>query len=294
MNEMCEVALSAGEICYREEGRGRPIVFVHGLFTNGTLWRKVIAGLPRERLRCISPDLPLGSHVKAMRAGADLSPTGVAMLLAEFLRSLDLQDVTLVASDTGGAIAQLLLAEQPDRVARLVLTPCDAFENFFPPLFRPLQYAARSSIMLNAVIQPLRIRVLRRLPLAFGWLAKHPIPAAVTDGWLNPFLIDPAVRNDTAKFIRAVDSRALLAATDRLSAFDRPVLIAWASEDRVFPLEHARRLASIFPSAELTEVSDSYTFISEDQPARLARLIAGFVLGEDPTPLKSPRTGGDA
>ncbi|HEV3094882.1 MAG TPA: alpha/beta hydrolase [Solirubrobacteraceae bacterium] len=276
MSQVHEVELSAGAIRFREQGKGKSVVFIHGLLVNGTLWRKVLPLLAEDQFRCLVPDWPLGSHEAPMKPAADLSPLGVARLVAEFMEKLDLHDVTLVANDTGGAIVQLLAADQPERVGRLVLTPSDAFENFFPPIFRALQYAARMPVLLTAGIQPLRVRALRRLPIAFGLLSKRPIPAAVTDAWLRPFLTNRSIRRDTAAFIRAVNARDTISAAERLRYFQQPVLLAWASEDRLFPLEHAHRLAAILPNARVEEIHDSYTFVPEDQPERLAELIADF------------------
>jgi pimeloyl-ACP methyl ester carboxylesterase len=273
---MKQVELSAGTIRYRESGDGPPIVFVHGLLVDGTLWRNVTPRL-EGRFRCVVPDWPLGSHVSPMRADADLSPRGVAQLIAEFLEALDLNDATVVGNDTGGALTQMLAADRPPRVGRIVLTPCDAFDNFLPPLFKPLEFAARVPGGLNASVQPLRIRALRRLPIAFGRLIKHPVPPEVTDGWLRPFLSDREIRRDTVRFLRAIDKRDTLEAAERLQSFDKPALIVWASEDRVFPPAHARQLAELLPDARLEEVGDSYSFVPEDQPERLAELIDGFV-----------------
>ena len=270
-----EVELSAGTIRYRDSGTGPALVFVHGLLVDGTLWRKVVPPL-EGRFRCLVPDWPLGSHRTPMRAGADLSPKGVARLIVEFLEALDLRDAILVANDTGGAITQIAVAELPERVGGLVLTPCDSFENFLPPLFRPLQYAAKVPGALTAALQPLRLRAARRLPLAYGGLAKRPVPVPVTDAWLEPFFSDAGVRRDTARFLAAVDSRDTLAAAEKLPGFDRPALVAWASEVRLFPFGHAERLAALLPDAHLEVIADSWTYVPEDQPERLAELIGEF------------------
>lgn len=270
-----QVELSAGTIRYRESGEGPPIVFMHGLLVNGSLWRKVTPRL-EDRFRCIVPDLPLGSHTIPMKPGADVSPRGVARLVSELLERLELTDVTLVANDTGGAIAQMLVTERPERVERLVLTPCDAFDNFLPPMFRGMQLMARVPGGVAALVAPLRIPALRQLPPAFGWLAKRPIARGVSDEWLRPALTDRAIRRDTARFLRAIDKRDTLQAAARLSEFDRPVLIAWAPEDRFFPFDHARRLADILPDARIEEIPDSYSFVSEDQPERVAQLVGEF------------------
>ena len=110
--EMHEIELTPGTIRYRDVGRGEPIVFVHGLLVNGDLWRKVVPPLARS-FRCIVPDLPLGSHVTAMRPDADLTPPGLARLIADLLAALDLRDVTLVGNDTGGALCQLVATRPP-------------------------------------------------------------------------------------------------------------------------------------------------------------------------------------
>ena len=281
LSHLDQIKLSLGDVRYRDQGSGAPIVFVHGLLVDGTLWRKVTPLLPEDRFRCVVPDWPLGSHLLPMNEDAELSLLTLARLVTEFLEALDLDDVTLVANDTGGAIAQLAVVGDSDRIARLVLTPCDAFENCLPPLFRPLQYLAHVPPLLTLAVQSLRLRALRRTPLAFGWLAKHPIPSEVTDGWLRPFLSDPLIRRDTAHFLRAIDRRDTLSAAERLPCFERPALLAWASDGRVFPLDHARRLAALLPDARLEEVSDTYGFIPEDQPERLASLIAEFVAPAD-------------
>jgi pimeloyl-ACP methyl ester carboxylesterase len=277
---MNEIELSAGTIRYRDTGSGPPIVFVHGLLVDGTLWRKVTPSL-EGRFRCIAPDLPLGSHTVAMKPDADLTPPGLARLIGELLEKLELTDATLVANDTGGALTQILLANGPtDRIGRVVLTPSDAFDNFFPPLFRPLKYLAYVPGAVNGVIQGLRAPALRRLPLAYGWLAKRRIPNEVTAAWVRPCQHDRGVRRDTAKLLKGVSSRYTNEAAGKLGAFDRPVLLAWAPEDRFFPLEHAQRLAELVPDARIEEIADSWTFVPEDQPERLAKLVEEFAGAE--------------
>ncbi|GAA1560673.1 alpha/beta fold hydrolase [Kribbella sancticallisti] len=273
---MPEVTLASGRIRYRDRGSGSPIVFVHGLFVNGSLWHKVSDSL-EANFRCVCPDWPMGAHTLPMTAEADVSPLGVARMIGEFLEVLDLRDVTLVANDTGGAVTQLLLAEGCDRVSRLVMTPSDSFENFPPRGFRPLQYIARVPGGLTVGLQVLRARPFHRLPMAFGWLAKDPLPAETTSAWLRPFLSTRGIRRDARRFVRAFDNIDTLAAADRLSAFDKPVLLLWAPEDRFFPISHAHRWMEIFPDARLVEVPDSYTFVALDQPELVVDEIARFL-----------------
>ena len=211
-----------------------------------------------------------------MRPDADLSPHGLARLIAGVLDALDLHDVTLVGNDTGGALCQLVVGRHPERVGRLVLTDCDAFENFPPKAFRPLVWAARAHL-LTAALQPLRVPRLRRLPLAYGLLTRRTLPDALLEGWTRPFLSDAGVRRDARKVFAGIDRGALLDNAARLAEFDRPVLLAWAARDPFFPIEHARRLAAIFPDARVAEIADARAFVSLDQPERLAGLLDEFV-----------------
>jgi pimeloyl-ACP methyl ester carboxylesterase len=277
---MSEVTLPQGTIRYTESGQGDPIVFVHGLLVDGRLWRKVTPLLPAYR--CIVPDFPLGSHRVPMNPDADLSPPGFGRMIADFLEALDLRDVTLVANDTGGAMSQITAANHPERIGRLVLTNCDAFENFLPPAFRPLQYAAKVPGVLTAVMQGMRLDPMRRAPNAFGWLIKRDIRDAPLRDWVDPFLSDAGIRRDTVKVLKGIHSRYTLEAAERLRSFDRPLLLAWAKEDRFFKPKFAERLAAGIPGARLEWIDDSYTFVSEDQPERLAELIREFA------PAKSP------
>jgi len=272
---MSEVRLTQGPIEYTESGEGPPIVFVHGLLVDGRLWRKVTP-LLEDRFRCIVPNLPLGSHRQAMNPEADLSPPGLARIVAGFLEALELEDVVLVANDTGGAISQITAANHPERIGRLLLTNCDAFDNFLPPAFRGLQWAARVPGALTGIMQGMRFEPLRRLPNAYGWLIKRDFDAAPTREWVEPYLSDKDVRRDTAKVLRGIDPRYTNEAAEKLRDFDRPALLAWAIEDRFFKLSFAERLAATINGATLERIEDSYTFVSEDQPERLADVIARF------------------
>jgi pimeloyl-ACP methyl ester carboxylesterase len=272
---MSEVKLPQGTIRYSESGEGPPVVFVHGLLVDGRLWRKVTP-LLEGGFRCIVPDFPLGSHREPMKPDADLSPPGLARIVAGFLEALDLEDVILVGNDTGGAISQITAANHPERIGRLVLTNCDAFENFLPPAFRPMQWAARVPPVLNGLIQGMRLAPMRRLPIAYGWLIKRDLDGAPLREWVDPFLSNRDVRRDTVKVLRGIDPKHTFEAAERLREFDRPALLAWAVEDRFFKLSFAERLAATIRGARLEKIEDSYTFVSEDQPERLASLIEAF------------------
>jgi pimeloyl-ACP methyl ester carboxylesterase len=275
---MPQIELSAGTVEYEDTGGGGPVVvLLHGLTMDSSLWRKVLPDLRRDH-RCVLPVLPLGGHRQPMRPDADLSLRGIARLLAEFLAALDLRQVTLVGNDWGGA--QLLVSEGLDeRVGRLVLCACEAFDNYPPGTAATmLARSARIPGGLALALLPLRSRRLRRLPAAWGGMAKHGIPDDVLDAWFRPVLTQRAIRRDLRKYCVSVPpKRTLLDWVERQHGFDRPVLVVWASEDRIMPREHGPRLAQLFPKGRLVEIADSYTLVPEDQPAELTRLIREFV-----------------
>lgn len=274
---MPEIELSQGVIRYREEGVGAPVVLVHGLLVSGNVWDRLVPLLAKQG-RCIVPDLPLGSHSLPMRDGADLSAPGLARLIAEFMERLDLRDVTLVGNDTGGALCQLVAAHHPERLGRLVLTTCDAFENFPPPAVRPLLTALKLPGALAATSVLARLRVVRQGAFKAMPLTVEPIADEQVKSWVAP-LSDRRVRADLAKVVRGIDAADTVAAAEHLRDFDRPALIAWGAEDRFFPFSDAERLAATLPNSRLERIPNARAFVQLDAPERLADLIGSVTNG---------------
>src|SRR4051812_40439497 len=185
LGEARTVDVPAGTIAYRESGEGPPLVFVHGVGVNGDLWRHVAPPLARDH-RCIVPDLPFGAHTHPLRADADLSLPGLARIVADLLAALDLHDVTIVANDTGGAVAQWLVGHHAERVGRLVLTSCDAFHKFPPTPQRYLELAARSPALMWLLAWTVRFTAVQRLPTAYGWVTTQPIDPAIMRSFTTP------------------------------------------------------------------------------------------------------------
>jgi pimeloyl-ACP methyl ester carboxylesterase len=274
-----QIDLSAGTIEYQDTGgEGPTIVFLHGLLMDATLWDEVVGELS-PHYRCVAPTLPLGAHRQAMRADADLSLPGIARLVCEFVELLDLDDVTVVGNDTGGALVQLLAADGAARIGRIALVSCEAFDNFPPGLTGKtlVQTGKLPPSLFGLFMQQMRLRPLRRMPVAFGWLTKR--GDATTAHWIAPVLKQPDIRRDTVRVLRAIAAeRDLMVQTaERLVGYGAPALVVWASQDRVMPLEHGRRLAELFRQGRLVQIPDSYTLVPLDQPIALAKAIREFV-----------------
>jgi pimeloyl-ACP methyl ester carboxylesterase len=272
LGERRTVRVPAGTLEYRERGSGAPMVFVHGVAVNGDLWRKVVPGLADEH-RCVTLDVPLGGHSIPLDGEPDLSLFGVARIVADFLEALDLSDVTIVANDTGGAVSQALVGRHPERVGRLVLTSCDAFENFPPKAVAYLPWLARVPGAFRLVGQALRLRPLQRLPITYGWASHRPIERPIVESFIHGLRTSAGVRRDFARMLRATDSRDSVEAAALLPNFDKPALVVWAADDKFFPREHGRRLAELLPQGRFELISNSRTFIPEDNPEALVEVL---------------------
>lgn len=269
-----EVQLAAGTIRYREAGEGKPVVFVHGYLVDGRLWEGVVDRLS-DRCRCLAPDWPLGAQQVAMNPDADLSPPGIARLIADFLEQLGLEDVTIVGNDSGGAMAQVLVTTHSERISRLVLTNCDTHENFPPGIFKAMPPLAKLPGGMLALSAPFRIGAVGRR--AFAPFARTTIPAELIASWLRPATADGGVMHDLKKVTAGMDKRHTLAAAERLRDSDLPIRLLWAPGDRYFPISYAERLASEARNAEIVQIPDAKTFVPLDQPQRVADEIAAFV-----------------
>ncbi|HEX9966310.1 MAG TPA: alpha/beta hydrolase [Solirubrobacterales bacterium] len=276
--ERHEIDLPAGRIRYREAGEGKPIVFVHGYLVDGRLWDGVVDRLS-DRFRCIAPDWPIGSQRIAMDPDADLSPPGIAAIIHSFLEMKGLDDVTIVGNDSGGAMSQVLVTRHPERIGRLVLTNCDTHENFPPGIFKTLVRIARLPGAMAAINAPFRIGAVGRA--GFRPFAKTRFPDELIASWMEPGQRDAGVKRDLKKVTVGMDNRHTLEAAEKLRGSELPILLAWAPEDRFFPLRYAQRLAAEAGNARIVEIPDSKTFVPIDQPQRLAEEIAAFVKAEE-------------
>ena len=269
-------------IRYREVGSGPTLVFVHGLLANGVLWRDVVPGLS-GRFRCVVPDLPLGGHAVPISPETDLSPRGVARIVANFMAALDLRDVTLVGNDTGGAICQIVVTEHPGRIGRLVLTNCDAYEAFLPWQLGIFHHGPRllGHPFVEALALALRARPVQRLLLKL--VAKRRMDEATLDAYFASVTGNPGIRRDLTRFLQKISRRYTLEAVRRFPEFRSPVLIVWGEDDPFFLSRYARRLEGDFPDARLRFLSGSRAFVPEDRPEALAGYIADFVRARSET-----------
>lgn len=274
---MPRIDLPAGPIHYEEQGQGPVVVLLHGLLMNHTVWDEVLPLLP-DGFRYVLPDLPLGAHPEPMHEGADLSLRGLNQLIADFLTALDLTAVTLVHSDWGGALF-LTAYRMDERVANLIVLPCEAFGNFPPGL--PGKTATAAAYVpggITLALRQLRIPFLRNTPLMFGWMAKRPLSDELVRGWTEPGLRDKRIRRDLLSYTHSGFRKPeLIANTEALRDFSGNALVLWSSAGKVMPREHGHRLAALLPKATLVELDDAYVLSMLDRPAAVAAAMGEFL-----------------
>jgi pimeloyl-ACP methyl ester carboxylesterase len=275
---MTQLALKQATIEYQEFGppdsEHPPVVFVHGVLVDGQLWRGVAEKLGRLGYRCIVPSLPLGSHTIPVNDAKSLSLHGVAEIVNDVIVALELSEVTLVGSDTGGGICQLVVDAHPERIGRLVLTNCDAFDQCPPFPFNTVFSLLRGPRSIKALFGQMRLAALRNSPLGFGLLISRPDKRMTAD-WIRPCLNDTRICRDLAALLRQIAIADLTDVATRLNRFDKPVTLVWGQDDRVFTPRLGRRLAAAFGNAKLIEVPGARTFVSLDEPDAVIDAIAG-------------------
>lgn len=269
------IDLSAGQIDYLDTGGDGPtVVLLHGVLMNHSVWRSVITKLAPS-FRCVAPTLPLGAHRQPMLDGADLSIDGIALLVAEFLERLDLHDVTLIMNDWGGP--QLLVDHgRTERIGRLVLVACEAFDNF-PPGAPGRRLAKLAATPGGFGLQSLLMRSAAVRRSVATTLVKRAVPDEMLRDWFEPFIQDRQIRQDLRSYCLSVPLDSGRSWSAGLASFDKPALVVWAPEDQMMPPEHGRRLAELLPHGRLIEVTDSYTVVPLDQPQQLADAVRAFI-----------------
>jgi pimeloyl-ACP methyl ester carboxylesterase len=272
--------LPQGSLSYRVAGPPSssrpPVVFLHGLLVDLRLWEPVADRLAAEGIRSYAPTLPLGAHQRALNPDADLSPSGIAGLVGDFIAGLGLDNVTIVGNDTGGAICQLMLGGDTSRIGAAVLTNCDAFGTFPPRALAPLFFVGRHPAIVACLVPGLRSAKLRTGRLGFGPLTSAPLDAGLTRGWIEP-LADKAIRRDLATFTRGVRPGVLLDAASRFGQFTGPVRILWGDDDAYFGADLGRQLSEAFPHASLATVAGGRTFLPLEHPDEVAAEIMAAI-----------------
>ena len=270
------VETPSGRIGYIEAGSGPVALFVHGVLLNKHLWRRQLAGLSDVR-RCIAIDL-LAHGDTDIAPDQDVSVTANAEMLKELIDALQIDQVDVVGNDSGGGIAQIFAALNPERVRSLALTNCDTHDNWPPEAFKPFVEMVAGGGLSKTLNAMLSDKSIYRSPGALGPAYEHPETATDEDIeiYLRPHLRSEQRTRDLARFVGAFDHKHTLAIEPQLRKLQSPTLIVWGTDDVYFPVKWAHWLAKAIPGAKPpVELAGARIFFPEERAEAFNQLLRG-------------------
>lgn len=264
------VQTASGLISYLEQGEGPVALFVHGVLVNSHIWRHQLSALSDTR-RCIAVDL-LGHGATQVSAEGCVSSRGQAVMLAQFLDALGVQEVDLVGNDGGGAVAQLFAVDQPERVRSLTLTNCDAHDNWPPQAFMGFVEMCAAGGLLDTLKAMGADKAVYRSALGPCYERPDWVSDETIEAYLRPYLANPKRLAELEQFVAAFDNSQTVAIEPQLRNLGVPTLVVWGDDDVYFDPKWGRWLKDIIPGAErLVELKGARLFFPEERPSQFNR-----------------------
>lgn len=274
------IGTPSGRISYVAAGSGPVALFVHGVVLNKHLWRHQLAGLADIR-RCIAVDL-LAHGDTEIEPDQDVSVTANAHMLRQVLDALQIDQVDLVGNDSGGGIAQIFAALNPERVRTLTLTNCDTHANWPPEAFQPFVDMAVAGDLTGTLNAMLSDKAIYRSPGALGPAYERPenVPDEDIEIYLRPLVRSEQRTRDFERFVAAFDHKHTLAIEHQLRRLQAPTLIVWGTDDVYFPVEWAYWLADAIPGAKPpVELPGARIFFPEERADAFNQLLRNHLAG---------------
>ncbi len=277
-DEFASYRASTGGVSYTDVGQGPVTLFVHGVFTNGRLWRNCVRLLSDHR-RCVSVDLPGHGHT---RPTGHPSVWGLADAVGTVIDGLGLRDIHLVGNDTGGAVSQVVLTRDRGKFATFALTNCDTEGNFPPAAFRPAVWAAKSGL-LRVVGKPLvRRPTIAKQIYRTGYQHVSAVPDDVIADYLAPILgTAEGVRFMTA-LLSSMHPQQLAPIRPLLQTCEVPTAIVWGTGDIFFRRPWADWLVDLIPGAtSVTEIPGGRLFFPDERAPELVDALEAHWASHD-------------
>jgi pimeloyl-ACP methyl ester carboxylesterase len=264
------ISTRCGDVAYLEEGTGPAALFIHGVFLNADLWRHQIGDLADIR-RCLAVDL-LAHGESSCPAPADVTMDLQAQMIVGFLDAMGLDDVDLVGNDSGGAIAQLVAARQPERVRSLTLTNCDTHDNWPPVAFAPIRQLAIDGVLAAGLAALASDPTTARASLASSFEHPEALADETLTGFFRPFAASPVKADAVQAFVAGMDNSITVAIRDDLARFGAPTLIVWGTADDFFDVKWATWLAGTIPgTVRCVEIDGAKLFFPLERPEEFNR-----------------------
>ena len=261
----------------RMQGGGPVVLLLHGIPTNGLLWRDVAPHLA-GRARVLAVDL-LGYGRSDRPAGQPVDVVAHAEYMVELLDELGIERATVVGHDIGGGIAQNLAVRYPERVERLGLVNSVCYDSWPIPEMKALKATAPVVEHLPPGLTTDAIKL---------WLRRGFVHKDRADDFLDLFLEPFSTPEGLDVFVehaRSLDSRSTEEIAPALSKLDIPVGIAWGRQDPFLKPKWAERLLADIPTAELSWIEDSSHFAPADAPDAVAAALERLL--DRPAPLRA-------
>jgi pimeloyl-ACP methyl ester carboxylesterase len=265
------VQTPSGLISYTQQGTGPVALFVHGVLLNGYLWRRQLAHLSDVR-RCIAVDLLCHGGTEVAVDKDDVSVTANAKMLGEFVDALGIEQVDLVGNDTGGAVAQIFAALNPQRLRSLTLTNCDTHDNWPPEAFKAfLSVAAAGQLRRWLELVLARKNVYRsQRGMSLGYEHPEHLTDETIETYVGPLLRTDQRIRDLQRFLALLDNSHTLSIESRLRTLNVPTLIVWGTDDVYFPLKWSHWLAEAIPGTrKRVELEGARLYLPEERWAEL-------------------------
>ena len=225
-----------GRIAHVERGSGDAALFLHGFPLNGFQWRGAIDRLSAVR-RCIAPDF-LALGYTEVAEGQSVAPDAQVAMLVEWMDKLSVASADVIASDSGGAVAQILATRHPERVRTLLLTNCDTEPDSPPPALKPVIELSREGRFVDEWLAPwLADKQLARSPHGIGGKcyvdSAHPTDEAI-DTYFTPLVSSPRRKALVHAYAVALDINPLEGITSALARSTVPTRVVWGTSDDIF------------------------------------------------------------
>src|SRR5438552_9379651 len=259
----------AGDVAYLRKGQGPALLLLHGIPSSSYLWRDVIDPLAAT-FDVLAPDL-LGYGDSDKRLDADLAIAAQARYMVAFMESIGVHQAAVVGHDIGGGIAQLMAADEPQRVARLILIDSVVDNNWPVADIARLKEAAWDQIMVN-----IDLRKGLRKGLEAGIVTEGRVTDELVDEWTRPFQ-DLGGRRAYLRAARALNNRDLVSRSKHIEEIEKPTLIVWGANDKFLETQWAEALKHKLRDTAVEIIDPGGHFLPLDRPDAVTEAITRFL-----------------